>query len=181
MLRKLQVSEFDAFFALLEVSFPADEYRTYAAQKAIFDDPRYSVYVLSDAPAQIKAAITVWQFADFAFIEHFAVDPAYRNQGLGALILGEIKNFVSCALCLEAELPKTEIARRRIGFYERNGFFTNAYPYIQPAYSAEKNPVPLLILTTGGGISETQFATIRETLYSEVYKQSQEKKDETAV
>lgn len=171
MLQKLQTDEFDAFFSLLEASFPADEYRTYAEQKALLADPRYSIYVLpAAANAHIKAAITVWQFADFAYIEHFAVNSAYRNQGLGALILCEIVRLLPCPLCLEAELPETELAKRRIGFYRRNGFFVNDYPYIQPPYSKGKNPVPLTVMTTGGSISEARFRAIKETLYREVYK-----------
>lgn len=171
MLRKLQTDEFDAFFSLLEVSFPPDEYRNYAEQKALLTDARYSIYVLPDtANVRIQAVITVWQFADFAFIEHFAVNPVYRNQGLGARILREIGRLLPCPLCLEAELPKTDLAERRIGFYKRNGFFVNDYPYIQPSYSEGKNPVPLLIMTTSGSVSAERFCAIRKTLYSEVYK-----------
>ena len=53
--------------------------------------------------------------------------------------------------CLEAELPETELAARRIGFYERHGFTVNAdYPYFQPALTPGGSPIPLHLLTTGG-------------------------------
>ena len=68
------------------------------------------------------------------------------------------------------ELPENELARRRIGFYSRNGFKLNNYPYIQPPMSAGKNPVPLLIMTTGGVLAESEFINMRDILYKNVYK-----------
>ena len=89
------------------------------------ESSKYTVYVIPDDESDcIKAFITVWKFEDFAFIEHFAVNPFYRNQGLGSLILHEILNLLQCQICLEVELPKTDFAKRRIGFYERNGFLS---------------------------------------------------------
>ena len=60
--------------------------------------------------------------------------------------------------------------KRRIGFYERNGFFLNEYPYVQPPISQGRKPVPLMIMTSGAAISEKEFEEIRNTLYKEVYK-----------
>ncbi len=123
-LRVAKTEEFDKIFSILENSFPPDEYRTYEGQKFLWNHPKYTVYVIPDDESDcIKAFITVWKFEDFAFIEHFAVNPFYRNQGLGSLILHEILNLLQCQICLEVELPKTDFAKRRIGFYERNGFF----------------------------------------------------------
>ena len=152
MLQKLTHADFDDFFALLEESFPLDEYRPYEEQRALLDDPRYCAYVLFEG-GEIKALMTVWQIADFAFLEHFAVAPACRNQGLGAKILGEIKQLLASRLVLEAELPETELAKRRIGFYQRNGFALNEYPYLQPSYGKGREAVPLFLMTTGGGLS----------------------------
>ena len=167
----MRPDEFDRFFSIIEASFPADEYRTYAEQKTLTADPQYCIYVLPDEQSgEIKAVITLWQFDDFAFIEHFAVHPIYRNHGLGAQILHEIKETAACPLCLEAELPETDFAKRRIAFYERNGFFANDYPYIQPPYSEGKNPVPLIVMTTGGTVTKERFEKIKETIYKEVYK-----------
>ncbi len=151
-------------------SFPYNEYRSYEEQKALLDNTRYSVYVFPDPKTDcFKSFITLWQFKDFAFIEHFAVDPAYRNQGLGSLVLREILNMLPCQICLEVELPETDFAKRRISFYERNGFFTNQYPYIQPPYSKDKNPIPLLVMTSGGNISNDRFIKMKETIFTEVY------------
>ena len=160
-LRVAKTEEFDKIFSILENSFPPDEYRTYEGQKFLWNHPKYTVYV-----------ITVWKFEDFAFIEHFAVNPFYRNQGLGSLILHEILNLLQCQICLEVELPKTDFAKRLIGFYERNGFFINHYPYAQPPYTREKQPVPLLMMTSGNCVSKDRFDSIKETIFKEVYQTS---------
>ena len=66
--------------------------------------------------------------------------------------------------------PENEMAVRRIGFYKRNGFFLNEYPYLQPAISKGGNEVPLLIMTYGRNITKEEFEALREVLYRIVYK-----------
>lgn len=79
-LRVAKTEEFDKIFSILENSFPPDEYRTYEGQKFLGNHPKYTVYVIPDDESDcIKAFITVWKFEDFAFIEHFAVNPFYRK------------------------------------------------------------------------------------------------------
>lgn len=170
MLQKLNPVDFAKIYNLMEQSFPPDERRTFLEQKDLLNNPRYCIYALhSDNTEDIKAFIAVWKFDDFAFIEHFAVNPAYRNCGLGSSVLQEIKNYLSCMLCLEAELPNDEISKRRIDFYIRNGFAVNNYKYIQPPISKGRKPVPLLILTSGKEISEERFNEIKKLLYKYVY------------
>ena len=170
MLEKLNVNDFDKFYRLLEESFPPDEHRTYWEHKEMLDNPKYCIYTVLDTENDdIKAFITIWQFDDFAFVEHFAVNPNYRNSGLGSEILHEIMTIFSCLICLEVELPDNETAKRRIEFYIRNGFFENEYPYIQPPISAGRKPIPLKIMTSGSTITQDQFNKIKSILYSEVY------------
>lgn len=169
MMRNAILQEFDRIQNLMEASFPADERRTAEEQRKVWDDPRFHCYVFEE-DEQILGFMTLWQFEDFAYAEHLATNPAIRGQGVGSRILTEIKKLVKGQLCLEVEHPDHEMAKRRIGFYRRNGFYMNDYPYIQPAYSADKQPVPLLIMTTDGPIDAVTYEKIRDTLYREVYK-----------
>lgn len=170
MMHEMDPKDFDKVYALMEESFPRDERRDYEGQKKLLSNPKYTVFVLPyDEKDQIKAFITVYRFDDFAFAEHFAVDPRSRSQGLGSAILEELKKRLPCRICLEAELPETKIAKRRIGFYERNGFYQNPYPYTQPPYSADRKSVPLRIMTTGRPLSKPEFLHIQSLLYREVY------------
>ena len=72
--------------------------------------------------------------------------------------------------CLEAELPETELAARRIGFYERHGFTVNAdYPYFQPALTPGGSPIPLHLLTTGGVRTPAELRAIETLVHTRVY------------
>ncbi len=167
-LTKLFVEDFDLVFGIMRESFPADERREYNAQRALFENPDFSIFGVKDE-GEIKAFITVYELGEFIFAEHFAVAPRYRNCGLGSETLRLLKEIVKSPICLEVELPEGEMAKRRIGFYERNGFFYNDYDYLQPAYSKDKNPVPLRIMTTNGPITEEEFQNLRCKLYNRVY------------
>ena len=168
-LRNISVDEFDAVYDIMENSFPDDEYRSYCGQKMLFSKPEYDIYVVDGDDSTLRAFVSVWDFDNFAYIEHLAVNPAFRNAGIGASILAAVKEKAGKRICLEVELPENDIARRRIGFYTRNGFSLNEYHYIQPPMSAGKNPVPLLIMTTGGAVDEKKFEYIKDKRYEKVY------------
>ena len=75
--------------------------------------------------------------------------------------------------CLEAELPETELAARRIGFYERHGFTVNAdYSYFQPALAPGGSPLPMHLLTTGGTRTVSELRAIETLLHTRVYGQT---------
>ena len=170
MLQRLNINDFDKVFEIMEESFPLEEYRTYEEQKNLLKNPQYRIYVIKDEKDDnVKAFIDAWQFDHFAFIEHFAVNSKYRNQGLGSFILKELFQALPCRICLEVELPNTDLAKRRIEFYKRNGFFMNDYPYMQPSISEGRKPLPLAVMTTQSGISKDLFEEIKKVLYQEVY------------
>jgi GNAT superfamily N-acetyltransferase len=165
----MDVKEFDGVYRLLENSFPLDEYRPYEEQKALLEEPAYRIYVLRNETRQMAAMMAVWELETVSFVEHFAVDPALRGKGLGASMLEQVRLLLEKPACLEAELPENEIACRRLRFYQRNGFFVNDYPYMQPPISKGRKPVPLKILTYGRPVSQEEFEKIRAVLYSRVY------------
>ena len=169
MIKKLSITDFDKMFPIMEDSFPPDERRPYDEQKALFENGYYNVYAEFEAD-KVKGFIAVWNFTDFLYVEHFAVSKEYRNRGTGAKLISEVVKLYKKTLCLEVEPPEDELTRRRIGFYERNGFFLNEYPYIQPPISAGKNPVPLMIMSSEKALSEENFGKIKKVLYNEVYK-----------
>lgn len=170
MIENLKREDFSQVFEIMEESFPSDEYRTYKEQEALLDHSAYSIYVIYNKEKEIKAFIASWEFPTFVYIEHLAVNSHYRNEGLGAYILNEQVKLLDKMVCLEVELPNTEIATRRIGFYERNNFHLNEYSYTQPAMSEGKNEIPLFIMTSDCEVDEDRFMEIKNTLYAEVYK-----------
>ncbi len=170
MLKVLEQKYFDEIYALMEKSFSADELRSKSEQKALLKNPKYRIYGVTEDSANIKAFVSVYDLGDFAFIEHFAVSPKYRNLGLGSLLLTKLKSTLKCRICLEVELPENELAKRRIRFYIRNGFFLNEYEYIQPPISRDKQSVPLLLMSSDAPLSHEEFENVKKILYREVYK-----------
>lgn len=166
MIEKMKREDFDEIFSIMEQSFPTDERRPYGEQKELLDKSEYSIYITE----QKNAFIGVWEFDKLVFIEHFAVSKDSRNTGIGGKMLSEFLNSQEKVVCLEVELPLTDIAKRRIGFYERNGLFLNEYEYFQPPISKGKNKVPLMIMTSKSKVGEDVFNKIKDTLYKEVYR-----------
>ena len=164
MLQRINETDFPEIYRIMQSSFSDDDYRPDDEQLALFEEPEYRIYYM---PAGFLA---VWEFESFIYIEHFAVDPALRNSGTGSAMLQELVKQYQKPICLEVELPEDELTRRRIGFYERNGFVFNEYPYIQPPISKGKSPVPLRIMTYRSEITREEFQKMKEILYRRVYK-----------
>ena len=93
MLKQLSEENFEAFYSILENSFPPTERRTKAGQKALFSEPKYKIFGIFNAD-ELAAFIAVWEFKEFAFVEHFAVASKHRNKGLGGSILKELSKYM---------------------------------------------------------------------------------------
>ncbi len=171
MLKILNPIDFDEAYRLMELSFPKDERRTYREQKELLSNPRYRIYVPEEAQSgRLQAFAAVWEFDAFVFIEHLAVEPAYRNHGIGAKLLNELVKSAAKPVCLEVEPPDSEIASRRIEFYKRNHFFFNDYRYIQPSISEGRKAIPLFLMTSERSVTKTEFEAVKDILYKHVYR-----------
>lgn len=165
---RLTEQDFAQVWRLMEESFLTDERRSCAGQKELLANPHYRLYGVR-REGDVTAFAAVWKFDEFIFVEHLAVDQALRNSGTGAALLAWVCALRDLPVVLEVEPPAEEIAKRRIGFYERNGFFLNAYYYIQPALSEEGKELTLLLMTRPGKLTGAEFVRVRETLYRQVY------------
>ena len=111
-----------------------------------------------------------------ALLEYLGVLRGKRNGGLGTRILALLFDRYG-QLFGEAEAPdstdagENDLRCRRIGFYERNGFFLNPYPYLQPPISKGRSAIPLQIMTSGAAVSQEEFQRIKALLYRRVYRQ----------
>ena len=172
-IERMRPEDFDAVFRLLSQSFPAGERRDAAGQRALLSDSAYRIDILRAPSGGVQAMMAWWDFDDFVFFEHFAVDPACRNGGIGGQMLDALLSRIPKLACLEAELPETELAARRIGFYERHGVTVNAdYSYFQPALAPGGSPLPMHLLTTGGACTSAELRAIETLLHTRVYGQT---------
>lgn len=155
---------------LYEGSFPEDERREWSALEEISNDRKDS-FRLTHVMYQGRFAgiIYWWDFGDFAYIEHFAIDSSARNCGLGGRALDMFTTKLrDKGVVLEVE-PETdgELARRRIGFYQRHGFeLIKDFKYLQPPYSSGKNELELCLMTKGKcPQAEIMALTLRKEVY----------------
>ena len=133
-------------------AFPESERRDWADLVARVASGQIECHAAMDA-GRVAAFVTVWRLprTGWAYIEHLAVSSAMRGSGLGAEVMRALQQGLSCPVVLEVE-PATdgEMARRRIGFYERLGFTAHHdHHYVQPPYSPGLPQVPLTLMTWG--------------------------------
>jgi ribosomal protein S18 acetylase RimI-like enzyme len=161
----IESADFDAIYAKMEAAFIREERRDPAPARALLENPLYRVYHLAENGERV-GFVTIWMLEGVTFIEHLAIDEQYRNRGFGAAALEVLKARFS-QLVLEVEQPVTEMAARRIGFYERNGFYQNDYPYRQPSYREPGEEIDMILMTYPAPLEEP--ASVVAELYHRVY------------
>lgn len=154
---------------LLTASFPENEYRTLSQLRELTDAGNAFVNQIVQDEDRLIGLLTAWDFGNFIYMEHFATDPALRNSGYGKKILEAWCNQTSRPLVLEVEEPVEEMAKRRVGFYQRNGFTLWEKPYQQPPYKPGDSYLPMRLMVRGNLDCEQDFERIKNTIYKEVY------------
>lgn len=152
---------------LFEDAFPLSE-------RPKFDDVEdredknfhFMVVVNDDEPIGI---FTYWDFPEFNYIEHFAIAPELRGQGMGKATMLNFMLQHPEQVVLEIEEPNTEEAEHRLEFYTDLGFTRQSQDYIQPSYHTKKTPeIPMLIMTKYE-LDDGEFEEVKEMLYAHVY------------
>ena len=162
--------DFPQLYCLMEEAFPQNERRTRQGQETLLDNPAYHVLVEKAEDGVLRAFLTYWKLDGFIFAEHFAVNSAIRGGGLGSKMLRYFLQQESLPVILEVEHPETEIAARRIGFYERLGFHLNLYDYVQPAMQENTAPLALYLMSYPSPLSEDQYQRCKKEIYQRVYR-----------
>ncbi len=161
-------TEYQFMEHLLTSAFPKEEYRDLdqlrllTSSKQIF----HNNLIYDDIPVGL---VTYWELGRFCFMEHFATLPEMRNKGYGKKVLDHLQSHLHAPLVLEAEYPVEEIARRRIGFYERQNFVLWNHEYMQPPYRPEDNFLKMVLMVHGDLKEDRDFDFVRRTIYKEVY------------
>lgn len=162
---RAEKAEFDFIYDAMEDSFPVEERRDKAAAMNVLSEPQFSIWHTEENGKKV-GFITLWELDGFTFVEHFVTYKQYRGQGYGSKVLNLLKEKEN--IVLEVELPETEIAVRRIGFYERCGFSQNDYPYAQPSYREGGKSVDMILMSYPEPLKEPD--SVVDELYRKVYK-----------
>lgn len=162
-------NDWEKWIAIYQSSFPIEEQRPLDSIIHLIEkEQRYRAEaILHDG--QCIGLLTSWCFDTFIYIEHFAIASTSRSSGYGSMALRTFIDAQSLPIILEAEPPTEEMAIRRIGFYERNGFVLYAYDYYQPPYMPDCQEIPLRLMGTISEEEEARPDKIARTLHREVY------------
>lgn len=152
-------------------SFPIEERRAWKNIEYLLslDDSLYHIDVIF-YDKQFVGFISWWAFADFCYVEHFAIDSLNRERGMGTRAVSQFIKDKKKLIVLEVELPgRDEMARRRIAFYMRNGFVAHDnFEYIQPSYGDGLPQVPMMLMTAGV-LANVDLEFISQQLHEVVY------------
>ena len=157
---------------LLHSAFPADERRDDEQQCAYTDrNDKFRCLLIRDFDKPI-GLLTYWDFTDFVYVEHFAIDEQLRGGGLGAQALRMFLKKMNRPIVLEVEMPrvKGDITHRRIAFYRRQGFSLRKMAYKQPPYREGDGWLPMKLMSYGNPQWLRMAEMIRDTIYREVYR-----------
>lgn len=179
LLENATIEDFDTIYGLMVRAFPPEELREASQARKLLHSPHYHLLKAVNSAQDINGFFAYWTFSDFHFLEHFAVDPSLRGQGIGTRMLQNLMLQHPGDWLLEAEAPMTSIAQRRIDFYRRNGFVVNAFGYHQPIMqeTAEERLIPLQILTYDTPWSLARLQMAKELIMNRVYRSLENRQD----
>jgi GNAT superfamily N-acetyltransferase len=75
-----------------------------------------------------------------------AISPDLRGANMGSRVLEAFCRKAG-RIVLEIDPPETEIAVRRLRFYERLGFVRNDYHYVHPSFQRPYEPHQLVLMS----------------------------------
>ena len=160
--------DFEKIYNILYEAFPIYERRTKEKQLELFGNDKYKVFIDSK---QVNVFMAVWDFNNFAFLEHFAVTSSMRGKNIGSDFFKTVVKELNKTVIWEVELPSNDIAKRRIEFYKKLGAKLNNFEYIQPSLQKGQGTIPLLIMSYPSLLDENAFFEIKSTIYKHVYNQ----------
>src|SRR3989344_2760408 len=145
--------EFKEAWKIYESSFLPNERRSLELQIKLMKNKLYNFFVVLENKILV-AIITYWDSGTFLFVEHLAVKEDIRGKFIGSKLLKDYLIRNKQTIVLEVEIPSTEIAIKRINFYEKMGFKLNKFDYVQPKYEKGKSPISMFLMTYPKTINE---------------------------
>ena len=95
------------FKDLFESAFPEDERPSFDAVRERSDERFHFLVVENDD--EPVGLLTYWNFDDFVYVEHFAIDEDMRDQGFGKAAFLTFLSQQHKQVLFEVELPHDEV------------------------------------------------------------------------
>lgn len=153
---------FPALDALYGRAFPWHEQRESAAKRQALDNPQYILEAWFDDGLFIGLS-GCWRFAGYSYIEHLAIDETLRSRGYGKQLLAEILQRAPLTI-LEIDPLISDIAHKRLRFYETMGFHANPWAHCHPTYHQGIADHELIVLSYPQPINQAQYQRFAQDL-----------------
>lgn len=160
-----------SFKTLYESAFPVYEKRTESHQRDGLKDDRFHLDCYLD-DNQLIGFFGYWQFAQYCYIEHYAINGHIRGKGYGTQLLQQFLDKTDNPVILEIDPLTDEISRKRLRFYQQLGFVENPYHHAHPAYKPQFQPHELIVLSSHSIISPELYQQFVQDLDEVVMKMS---------
>lgn len=166
---------FKPVWDIYRASFPIYEQRTPEHQRTAFRRNIYHLDGYTDK-GRVIGFLGYWDFPDYLYIEHFAVDPASRNGGYGGKILSGLIARTSKTILIEIDPPTDGISTRRYNFYARHGFRMTPYKYPLDQYQPDNHKDKFFsIMTYPEAIDKEAYERFNEDMRLVVMKRDEER------
>ena len=161
--------DFTDIYTIYLQSFPDFERRNLESLvKNINSKNRFQVLAIY-INCNLVGFINYWRFDTFLYIEHFAIKDEFRNREMGSESLKLFLKDSDLPVILEVEIASSDLASRRIRFYEKLGFVLLTNEYLQPPYDGISTKIPMHLMCNDLDFGKKHFELIKNVLYKEVY------------
>ena len=164
--------DFQELMKLYVEAFPEEERRDRLQLEEMLHTEPCMYFNVIVCDGERAGLFIYWNFGTFYYLEHLAVYPDMRNKKIGQQVLDWIKGNLQGLRLLEVERAETEMAIRRVHYYERNGYRVLDDAYMQPPYRQGGEDYPLWLM---GNHSDADLAAKVEVLKEAVYYRGREK------
>lgn len=161
-------SRWSEVWKLYEESFPVAERRKAEDHLSACDDNRFFPLSVWDGN-QLIGLIFFWEWDNYRYLEHLAVNPDLRGHGYGTQLLNYLRESKH-TIILEIDPLINELSVRRLQFYERSGFTLTPYRFVHLPYQLDGIKQELLILSYPKMISKEQHNHFLKFVGEEVIK-----------
>ena len=118
---------------------------------------------------QLIGLMFFWEWDNYRYLEHLAVNPDLRGHGYGTQLLNYLRESKH-TIILEIDPLINELSVRRLQFYERSGFTLTPYRFVHLPYQLDGIKQELLILSYPKMISKEQHNHFLKFVGEEVIK-----------
>jgi len=154
---------------IYEEAFPVRERRDFPQLVKLISVSNMQLTAVEDSSTFLGFFI-LWEFEEFNYIEHIAIDPLQQGKKHGSTVVQQIIDSSQKILLLEVEPGQDEISKKRILFYERLGMKFCPFDYKQPSYRKNEKPFPMLIMSYPNELSKQLFEEYTSIIKAEVYE-----------